>query len=81
MSEYFKNKNDGREFGPGPLDTIEWLIIQDPGDIDGVSQCVVLRAKTAYLAWEEASKYIQGFNKQSCQCFPRPKLVIVGEKI
>lgn len=81
MSDYFTKKNEGREFGPAPSEAIEWLIVQNSHDVNGVTECAVVRAKTAFLAWEEASKVIRNFNKQSCQCFPKPRLIIVGERV
>lgn len=73
MSNYFSNKND-KEFGPGPSQEQEWLIVQNPHDINGVTQCAVVRGKTAFVAWEEAEKLIPNFSKQHCQCFPNPVL-------
>ena len=75
MSDYFKRMNKA-EFGPGPTQEIEWIIIQKPFENLGVTHCATVKAKTAYLAWEKAAKIIPGFDKQTCYCFPNPKLIV-----
>ena len=75
MSDYFSKRNNGLEFGPGPTEEIEWLIVQHPGTVTGISQAVVVRTKTAYLAWDKAATMITDFRKQDCYCYPNPKLI------
>lgn len=75
MSDFFTKQNK-TEHGPGPINEIEWLVVQDPKDINGITQCVALRAKTAYYAMQEAEKYIKDMNRQNCVCYPNPKLMI-----
>lgn len=78
MSDYFTRKNK-IEFGPGPTKEIEWIVLQNPKLIEGTTQCAIVKAKTAYLAWEKAASIIDNFDKQCCQCFPNPKILF--EKI
>lgn len=56
MSDYFKNKNDGREFGPAPLVETLWLIV-DPVNED-LTKCCTVYAKTAFFAKQAAAKYM-----------------------
>lgn len=76
MSNYF-TKNNTVEVGPGPTEEIEWLVVQDPKDINGITKCVTVRAKTAYFALREAEKLIENINKQDCVCYPNPCLRIM----
>lgn len=78
MSDYFKRMNK-EEFGPGPIDEIEWLVIQNTSEHLGQTNCVVVKAKLAYIAWEKAAKMIPNFDKQTCYCFPNPKLTFEGK--
>lgn len=75
MSNYF-TKNNTSEHGPGPTEEIEWLVVQDPKDINGITKCATVRAKTAYQAMREAEKLINDLNKQDCVCYPNPVLRI-----
>jgi hypothetical protein len=72
MSDFFKNKNDGREFGLELTDVKSWLVVQNGHDINGTTQCAVVSGKTAFEAWQQAEKLIPNFRKQDCQCFPNP---------
>lgn len=80
MSDYFKKMNDGREFGVAHNGEIEWLIVQKEPDTTGVSQCAVVKASTAYQAWELAAALIKDFRKQDCLSFPNPKLIFQEKK-
>lgn len=71
MSNYF-TKNNTIEVGPGPTEAIEWLIVQDSKNINGVTQCAVVKAQTAFFALQEAEKLIPEFKKQDCVCYPSP---------
>ena len=79
MSDFFTKQNK-TEHGPGPTEEIEWLVVQEPKDINGITQCATVRAKTAYFALREAEKLIENINKQDCICFPNPSLRIKGVK-
>lgn len=79
MSDYFKRMNT-KEVGPGPTEEIEWLIVQKNTEGLEVTNCVVVKAKLAYVAWEKAASMIENFDKQTCYCFPNPKLIIEGAK-
>jgi hypothetical protein len=72
---YFTSKNTS-EHGPGPTAEIEWLVVQDPKDINGSTKCAMVRAKTAYYALREAEKYIEDFSGQNCVCYPNPRLYL-----
>lgn len=73
MSDYFTRHNT-IEVGPGPVNEIEWMVIQKPSENLGITECAVVKARTAYLAWEKAARIIPNFCKQSCYCFPNPTL-------
>lgn len=73
MSNFFSKQNKA-EFGPGPVSEIEWLVVQDPKDINGITKCATVKAKTAYYALREAEKLIENINKQDCICYPNPVL-------
>lgn len=74
MSDYFKNKNSGKEFGPGPSTEVMWLIADQQDS--GTFVCYV-RAKTAYEARKLACKYIQNISNDS-YCFANVKVMNHG---
>lgn len=79
MSEYFTRKNT-KEFGPAPNGDIEWMIVQSPFYSTDITECAIVKAKTAYLALEIASTLINNLDKQACKCYPNPKLIFQGDK-
>lgn len=74
MSEYFKNKSDGREFGPAPVGYIEYLVVEDNVRA-GTSETRIcfVTAKTGFEAREIARRMIPGLLDYAFVCFPRPK--------
>lgn len=74
---YFTNKNTS-EVGPGPTNEIEWLIVENLNDINGVTRCAVVRARTAYFAMNKAESIINDMQRQKCTCYPSPVLKFEG---
>ena len=67
MSDFFTKKNNGVEFGPGPSETVMWMIV-DPVNENLTKVCYV-RAKTAFQALQEASKYMEDISNKAV-CYP-----------
>lgn len=69
---YFTNKNT-KEVGPGPDKEIDWLIVEEYEGLD-VTRCLVVKAKTAYVAMCRADRLIEGLNKNVCKLYQNPKI-------
>ncbi len=75
MSDFF-TKNNTVEVGPGPNREIEWMVVQTPTDINGVTQCCTVSAVSSYAALKKAERFIPEINTQKCVCYPNPVLLI-----
>jgi hypothetical protein len=73
MSEYFKNKSDGREFGPAPTGYILYLVVEDiPGRPLRETRMCYVTAKTGFEAREIARRTIPDFVDSGFVCYPNP---------
>lgn len=73
VSNYFSKQNTS-EFGPGPQKEIEWLVVEESDDINGITRCVVVKAKTYYFAVCAAETVVQDLNRQKVKVYPNPLL-------
>jgi len=69
MSDYFKNQNQGKEYGPGPNAEVLWLVV-DPVNENCTKVCYV-RAKNAYQARHQACIYIEDLSNNAV-FYPNP---------
>ena len=75
MSEFFSKQNKA-EFGPGPVNKINWIIIEPASDVNGETRCAIVNAKTAYFALNDAQTLFHDLDRQKCICYPGPNVKI-----